>query len=928
LTDKAHRERQLSKLKKAELIERLLDLESRGAHQSHDDPDLPLRRLIDASPSAALVTDGEKILTANEAACRLYGAGSINDFTNVLINDFIERQGHEISQDRRMRALESGETSPIAEFPSLKFDGTKIIVEASLAPIRWQGKPAILCFQNDITDRKNREVVDRRLATMFETSVDAIIGSTPDAIITDWNPAAEILYGYSAEEIIGKSIGVIVPPELWKEGKKFTLQRAYADNHEPIEVIRKRKDGALIDVSLSISPIKDANGNLIALSTINRDITDGKRTEAALQESEERYRNLVEINPVAVLVVCKGNIVYVNPAAIKFFGAQRADQIIGKTTMDFSDPDSLDSINSRREQISKGADALPFAEHRYVTLDGRNVIAETSATVLTWNGEPAHQIIARDITDARTAQEALNRSEELLRGITDNSPHVVYLKDKNLRFLKVNKAFEKLYGASEPEVIDQFFPEGFDQNIADELNRQEKIVLSSGEPYEYEFEFTGLDGETHHIHSIKFPVFDSNGEVFGCGGISTDRTEFKLAERALAQSEARLNAFFDHAPVGLAVFDKDFRYIKVNSALAETNDLSIDDHIGRRPGDVINWALPAEGQKNQDYELDAPQNFINMDVSGETRNMPGVQRHWIVSRFPIPGEGKPSGGYGSVVVEITDRKHTEEALRASEQRLRDIAETGTDWIWEMNADLEFTWISDSGRSALGQPDEFYAGKSIEEIGPTENGVMEWRQHLENLRAHQPFRDFPSRRVFPDGLQHHLLTSGNPVFSADGEFTGYRGTGRDITVEIEAKELSTRVQERFLKAMDLSEEGLVFFDSDERIVLINQTFLDGAVLDPKYWTPGASYEDLLRKMVEEGVFNDQHENRPEEWIENCLARFRANSGPFEFQLADGRWRRVHYERLQDGSTIARYLDITASRQREETLRQAQKMEAVG
>jgi PAS domain S-box-containing protein len=536
-----------------------------------------------------------------------------------------------------------------------------------------RGEPSLLSLQSDVAGGEDREVVNRRLATIFETSVDAIIGTTPETIITDWNPAAETLYGYSAEEVVGKSISVIVPPELWNETRPKFLKIADDENPEPIEVVRRRKDGAVINISLTVSPIKNARGEVVGLSTINRDITARKKTEAALLESEQRYRGLVEITPVAVLVICKGVIVFVNSAAIDFFGAQNADQIIGKTTMDFSDPDSLEAIHRRREQLSKGAESLPFAEHRYITPDGRVVIAETAARALTWNGEPAHQIVALD---------------------------------------------------------------------------------------------------------------------------------------------------------------------------------------------------------------------------------------------------------------ITDRKNAEEDLRASEQRLRDIVETGTDWLWETDSGLLFTWVSNSERETLGRPEEFYARRKIDELGPGEGNSVEWNRHLEVLGSRRPFRDFPVRRKLSDGLLHHLLISGNPVFASDGAFMGYRGTGRDITAEIEAKEQSQRVEERFLRAIDTSAEGLVLFDSDERIVVANQTFLDTALAPGKWWRPGAKYEDVLRIIMERGVSIEQYDGRPEDWVRDTLARFREGGDPYEFRHANGRWRRVHYERLQDGGAIARFQDITAFKQREETLRQTQKMEAVG
>jgi len=666
-----------------------------------------------------------------------------------------------------------------------------------------RGEPSLLSLQNDVAGGKDREAVNRRLATIFETSVDAMIGTNPESIITDWNPAAETLYGYSAEEVVGKSISVIVPPELWKETRPKILKIADDEIPEPIEVVRRRKDGALIKILLTISPIKNARGEIVALSTINR-----------------------------------------------------------------------------------------------------------------------------DITEARVAQEALIRSEEILRAITDNSPSIIYLKDRDSNLLKVNKAYGELYGVAESEVIGQRGDNWLGEVLTRELLRQDQIVLTTGKPHDFEFEFVDSAGDTHYMHSVKFPVIDKNGQIYGTGGISTDITQYKLAERALAQSEARLNAIFDNAPIGLAVYDKDLHYVKVNPALAEINGLSVEDHVGRYLGDVIKSSLISTSEDAGRPVKDGSTSFVEVDVSGETKSSPGVRRHWIVSRFPIPAEDDSMGSIGAVVFEITDRKEAEEALRISEQRLRDIVETGTDWLWETDSDLRFTWVSNSERETLGQPEEFYIGRKMDELGPGEGESVGWDRQMEVLKNRVPFRDYPVRRKLSDGLQHHLLISGNSVFASDGAFKGYRGTGRDITTEIEAKEQSLRVEERFLRAIDSSAEGLVLFDSDERIVVANRTFLDTALVPGKWWRPGEKYEDVLRKIMEIGVSIEQYVGRPEDWVRDSLARFREGGEPYEFRHANGRWRRVHYERLQDGGAIARFQDITALKQREETLRKAQKMEAVG
>jgi len=144
----------------------------------------------------------------------------------------------------------------------------------------------------DISRLKNAEEKNLWLAAIVESSDDAIIGKTLDGIITSWNKGAATVYGYKDNEVLGKPISLLVPSDRQDEISQF-LERISRGKHvEHHETVRRKKDGPEIDVSLTISPIRNAEGRIIGASTIARDITAHKRAEDALRESEAFYRSL------------------------------------------------------------------------------------------------------------------------------------------------------------------------------------------------------------------------------------------------------------------------------------------------------------------------------------------------------------------------------------------------------------------------------------------------------------------------------------------------------------------------------------------------------------------------------------------------------------------------------------------------------------
>ncbi len=511
-------------------------------------------------------------------------------------------------------------------------------------------------------------------------------GVTPSPHFEYVSPSATEINGYTPDEHYAdpELIVKITHPEDRLSLKE--LGDRTRKTGDPITVRWIRKDRAVIWVEIQSRPIYDRDNNLLSVEGIVRDITERKKSEAALRASEETMARITSSIRDAIYSVdgATGEFEYLSPAFQKMFGYSLNDikEMGGRwpflmSVLQGEDPSSTDPVTN--EMWNQVVDSPPVWERWWRCKDGSLLFIEDYSVPI-YDGDRLVRIdgVLRDITERKRAEDEVERERILLRTLIDNFPYAIYVKDKNYRKVIANPVDVQHFAglSSESEIIGKTDFDIYPKGIAEKLFADDQKVIIEGQPVAGREELVvDAKGKEHWLLTTKVPLRSKDNEIIGLVGVGLDVTEKRAVDEALRQSEAELRALFESMNDVVMSIDSEGKYLKVAPTNPSLLYQPAEEVIGKTLFDV----LPKE----------LAERFAS--VIGETLRTGKTQT--IEYTLEIGGEEKWRTANVSPLTEnaviwvardITERKSMEKEITASEKKYRELVENALVGVYKIN----------------------------------------------------------------------------------------------------------------------------------------------------------------------------------------------------------------------------------------------------
>jgi len=731
-------------------------------------------------------------------------------YTPASVTAVIEVLKEEMSLEQT--GLADPNRSRMIEVELYRKDGSIVPVETNFSIIHDAAGKNIgtLAIARDITERKKAEEAQHRLAVIVESSHDAILSKTLDGIITTWNKGAEMLYGYTAEEAIGRPVSILIPPEFAGEMQQLLGKVRSGEAVKDYAAVRIKKDKKRINVLLTISPIQDVSGRIIGASTIAQDITELKRAAEVVKESEKKYRDLFENANEAIFVAQNEKLVFINPMLTRMFGYSAAE-LSAKPFIAFIHPDDREMVIDRHRRRLKGESLPSTYIFRINRKDGSIRWTELSTVIIDWEGKPATLNFLSDITDHRQAEEKVRQVAEEWQTTFDSISDMVSIQDRDYKLIRINKAYSDAVGMKMEDIIGRHCHEVVHNAASHILNCPHHRTIETKKAMTQEVFEPRLGA---YLEVSTSPIFDKAGEVIGSVHIAKNISERKRAENlirvrlslvefAAAHSlEELLQKTLDEvgvlteSPIGFYHFvDKDQKTLSLQAWSTRTvNEFCKAEGQGMHYGidkagvwvDCVRQRQPVI--HNDYYSLPHRKGFPEGHAPVVRELVVPIMRGGSI--VAILGIGNKPTNYNDIDVEvvsyladvaweIAERKRAEGALRESEEKFKDLSEQLPQTIFEIDLEGRFIYANRYGL-------EFH-GYTWDEITQEVNAIdlfvpEQWQRVTENMAKILRGEEYDNHEysvLRKDGSTYPALMDSNAIVK-NGQPVGIRGIIIDIT----------------------------------------------------------------------------------------------------------------------------------------------------
>lgn len=632
------------------------------------------RNLVEQNLQGIAITCEGRIVFANPA---------LSDITGYAVEELLALTSEDISQlfhpeDRDyvfgyMRDRLAGKAAPEHyQFRMIHKSGAIRWIEVYAKVIEFRGKPAIQRLIIDFTERKQMERAleeeEKKYRTLVEQSLQGIAIAQMDRVLFA-NPAFEEMTGYTFEELATLTAEKLMHPDDRERALRLLQDRLTGKVVPPHQQYRLiRKDGTIAWVETFATRIEFEGNPAAQIAFI--DITDRKKTEAALQQSEVRFRDLANLMPQTLFETdLQGHFTYTNRHGLETFGYALDEVTGGLSVPDVLIPEDRDRARQNMAMLLRG-EKHRGAEYTAVRKDGTTVpILIFASPIMQNNTQIGFRGVSIDISDRKENEEALKKSEREKALILQSTSDTIVYQDRELKIIWANDAASQQIGKTPEEMAGKYCYEVWREQTEPCIACPVVDALQTGEAQE--METITPDGRIWIDRG--YPVRDEEGEIIGVVEVATDITDLKKAEEALRESEERFRRLAENAQdvVFRVQIKPVFRYDYMSPAIENISGYGPEEYY-KDPQLGLKTVHPDDLPKLEVLRerpvLDGKPTILRwIHRNGEVR--------WTEDRTtPVFDEGGNVVAIEGVTRNITDQKLTEEALRESEEKYRNLVE--------------------------------------------------------------------------------------------------------------------------------------------------------------------------------------------------------------------------------------------------------------
>ncbi|RPI06903.1 MAG: PAS domain S-box protein [Ignavibacteriae bacterium] len=543
------------------------------------------RRIFEEGP-LGMITSGPdfKFMKANTAFCRMTGYEE-HELTSLTFKDITHPEDL-VKDIEPIQKLFTGELSIYRVVKRyIRKDKAVVWGTSTISVVRDKHKRFLyfIAMIEDITEHKRAEEAlresEEHFRSLAERSPNMIFINCMGRVVFA-NKRCEEIMGYTKEEFYTRDFDIfnLTVPEYRDALRENFRRHQSGEEVPPLDYALVTRGGKRIETILSTKLIDYKNEK--AILGIITDITDRKQTEEILRESEERYRRLFELSPDTIFIQSEGNIVFINDAGVRLFGATCKEDLIGRRIIDLMHPDYRKIVAERMDQLNNLRQPVPMIEEKYLRMDGTPVDVEVIANSYLFEGKPAAQVVVRDITERKRAEEALLQSESLFKTLVEFSPvSIAVFSGQNQSIDYVSHRFTELFGYEQSDLptLSSWWPLAYPMEeyrnqidaawrVSTEYSQRERT-----EPEPLESVITCKDGSTKYIESTLISMSDHTLIFF------SDLTQRRMAEEALRQTHAFNDLLIQTMPFGMNIVDEEGNILFVSKTMKEMLTVDVVD---------------------------------------------------------------------------------------------------------------------------------------------------------------------------------------------------------------------------------------------------------------------------------------------------------------------------------------------------------------